>query len=170
MKDCIAQLDIRQGQNQRTVFRRSRSVTPSARYYGSSNLINATDEVGTAAGIFLARFKSKAWSKFTQAATRLTAKTLREKLDLSNNISITFSIYAGCSMCPCSPGFVIRPKNDNGEKELRDKELQGTTIWGEMKFADHIVANFKETKGTEFLNAFAAEKEQNEKEQNENEQ
>lgn len=170
MKDCIAQLDIRPGQTERNIFRHSRKVTPSARYYGSSNLINATDEVGSEAGIFQARFKSKAWSKFTQAATRLTAKTLREKLDLSNNISITFSIYAGCSMCPCSPGFVIRPKNDEGSKELREKELQGTTIWGEMKFANHIVTNFKETKGTEFLNAFAAEKEQDEKEQDEKEQ
>ena len=65
-------------------------------------------------------------------------------------------------MCACSPGFVIRPKNDEGSKELRDKELVGTTIYGEMKFANHIVTNFKETKGTEFLNAFAAEKEQNE--------
>ena len=166
MKDCIAQLDIRPGQTERNIFRRPRKVTPSARYYGSSNLIKLTDEVGSEAGIFQASFKSKAWSKFTQAATRLTAKTLREKLDLSNNISITFSVYAGCSMCACSPGFVIRPKNDEGSKELRDKELVGTTIYGEMKFANHIVTNFKETKGTEFLNAFAAEEEQ-QKEQNE---
>ena len=161
MKDCIAQLDIRPA-TRHTVFRRGRGLTPTARYYGSSNLIELTDEVGSEAGIFQASFKSKAWSKFTQAATRLTAKTLREKLDLSNNVSIAFSVYAGCTMCPCSPGFVIRAKNTDGAKELREKELAGTTIYGEMKFANHIVTNFREQKGTEFLNAFAAEKEQNE--------
>ncbi len=161
MKDCIVQLDIRPA-SRHTVFRRGRSITPSARYFGSSNIIKLTDEVGSEAGIFQVRFKSKAWTKFTQAATRLTAKTLREKLDLSNNISIAFSVHAGCSMCPCSPGFVIRAKNDDGAKELREKELAGASIWGEMMFANHIVTNFREQKGTEFLNAFAAEKEQNE--------
>jgi len=161
MNNYTAQFDIRPAST-RTVFRRSRETMPTARFYGSSNLIDATDEVGLEAGVFVARFKSAAWSKFTQAASRLTIKALRDKLDLSKNVSVTFSHYAGCSMCPCSPGFVIRAKNNEGAKELCDKELARTSIYGKIMFANEVVKDFKLTNGTEFLVKFAAEKEQNE--------
>ena len=34
------------------------------------------------------------------------------KCEYGVDVKLSWSIYAGCSMCPCSPGFVIRIDND----------------------------------------------------------
>jgi len=130
----------------------------SARFLGDCNLISAVTDIGSESGVYYASWKSPAWSKISAKATRLTSAALRKKLELSSNVSVSFSRYAGCSMCPCSPGFVIRGKNDAGKKELREKQLAGHDIFGDLIFDNETLNNFKQKEGQEFLAAFAREK------------
>jgi hypothetical protein len=51
-------------------------------------------------------FKCKAWSKLKNAANKLNIAAIRSIVGF--NCDITFSTYAGCSTCPCSPGFRVR--------------------------------------------------------------
>ena len=145
----IAQFDIRPtyGKSQKT-----------AKFLGDSNIIAAVHSIGSNCGVYTASWKSAAWSKISAKATRLTSAALREKLELSENVSVTFSRYAGCSMCPCSPGFIIRGKNDAGKKELREKQLAGHNIFGDLLFDKETLNNFKKNEGEAFLAAFELEK------------
>jgi len=145
----IAQFDIRPtyNRNQKT-----------AKFLGDCNLIEAVHDIGSPAGVYAANWKSAAWSKFGAKATRLTSAALREKFELSNNVAVTFSRYAGCSMCPCSPGFIIRAKNDAGKKELCEKQLVGHDIFGDLLFDKETLNNFKKNEGEAFLAAFELEK------------
>jgi hypothetical protein len=124
-----------------------------ARAFIDSTLVDCSTEVYNENELYGIRWKSKAWSKLSSYATRLTAKALREKLELSNNVSVTFSVYAGCS-CPCSPGYVIRAKNDAGRKELWDKELINSNVYGKITFNENALVDFvkrREIFNTEFL-------------------
>ena len=51
-------------------------------------------------------FKCKTWNKLKNAANKLNIAAIRTVVGF--NCDITFSTYAGCSMCPCSPGFRVR--------------------------------------------------------------
>lgn len=51
-------------------------------------------------------FKCKAWSKLKKAANKLNIAAIRTVVGF--NCDITYSVYAGCSSCPCSPGFRVR--------------------------------------------------------------
>ena len=124
-----------------------------ARAFIQSNLVDCTTEVYDENEIFAVEWKSKAWSKLSNFATRATAKALRGKLELSENVSVTFSVYAGCS-CPCSPGYVIRAKNNEGEQELRLKGLVNVKVYGKIKFNDDALVDFVKRRdlfNTEFL-------------------
>jgi len=127
-----------------------------ARAFINSTLVDCTTEVfyDNENELYNVEWKSKAWSKLSSWATRLTAKALREKLELSENISVTFSAYAGCSMCRCSPGYVTRGKNNEGDQELRLKGLVNSNVYGKIKFNDNALADFvkrREIFNTEFL-------------------
>jgi len=112
-----------------------------ARAFIDSNLVDCSTEVFYENELYNVKWKSKSWTKLSSYATRLTAKALREKLELSENVSVTFSVYAGCS-CPCSPGYVIRGKNGEGEHELRLKGLVNSNVYGKIKFNDNALADF----------------------------
>jgi hypothetical protein len=56
-------------------------------------------------------WKCKTWSRLQGAGTKLTIASLREIF--GPDADIKFSMYAGCSMCPCSPGY--RVKNLTGD-------------------------------------------------------
>jgi len=125
-----------------------------ARAFIQSNLVDCTTEVFHENELYNVEWKSKSWTKLSSYATRLTAKALREKLELSENVSVTFSVYAGCSICRCSPGFVIRGKNNEGEHELRLKGLVNANVYGKIKFNDDALADFVKRRdrfNTEFL-------------------
>lgn len=125
-----------------------------ARAFIDSNLVDCSTEVFHENELYNVEWKSKSWSKLSSYVTRLTAKALREKLELSENISVTFSAYAGCSTCRCSPGYVIRGKNNEGEQELRLKGLVNSNVYGKIKFNDNALADFvkrRELFNTEFL-------------------
>ena len=51
-------------------------------------------------------FKCKAWNKLKNAANKLNIAAMRSVFGF--NCDITYSVYAGCSSCPCSPGFRVR--------------------------------------------------------------
>lgn len=124
-----------------------------ARAFIDSTLVERSTEVYYENSLYGVKWKSKAWSKLSSWATRLTAKALREKLGLSNNVSVTFSVYAGCS-CPCSPGYVIRAKNGQGAAEIQSKGLVGgASVYGKITFNDVALADFvkrRELFNTEF--------------------
>lgn len=118
-----------------------------------SNLVDCTTEVYNENELFTVEWKSKAWSKLSNFASRATAKALRGKLELTKNVSVTFSVYAGCS-CPCSPGYIIRAKNNEGEQELRLKGLVNVYIYGKIKFNNDVLVDFVKRRdlfNTEFL-------------------
>jgi hypothetical protein len=112
-----------------------------ARAFIQSNLVDCTTEVYSENELYNVEWKSKSWTKLSSYATRSTAKALRAKLELSENISVTFSVYAGCS-CSCSPGYIIRGKNGEGEHELRLKGLVNSNVYGKIKFNDNALADF----------------------------
>lgn len=123
------------------------------RAFIDSTLVDCTTEVYHENELYNVEWKSKAWSKLSNYATRLTAKAIRANLELSENISVAFSAYAGCS-CPCSPGYVIRGKNNEGDQELRLKGLVNSNVYGKIKFNDNALADFvkrRELFNTEFL-------------------
>jgi hypothetical protein len=125
-----------------------------ARAFINSTLVDCSTEVYHESELYNVEWKSKAWSKLSSWATRLTAKALREKLELSNNVSISFSVYAGCS-CPCSPGYVIRAKNGQGAAEIQSKGLVGgASVYGKITFNENALVDFvkrRELFNTEFL-------------------
>jgi len=126
-----------------------------ARAFIDSNLVDCSTEVFHENELYNVKWKSKSWTKLSSYATRLTAKALREKLELSENVSVTFSVYAGCS-CPCSPGYVIRGKNGEGEHELRLKGLVNSNVYGKIKFNDNALADFVKRRDL-FNSEFSAE-------------
>jgi hypothetical protein len=125
-----------------------------ARAFIDSTLVDCSTEVYHENELYNVEWKSKAWSKLSSWATRLTAKALREKLELSNNVSVTFSAYAGCS-CPCSPGYIIRAKNGQGAAEIQSKGLAGgASVYGKITFNEDYLAAFVQRRtifNTEFL-------------------
>ena len=149
MTNCNYPAELKISPNTQYSARRKRG----ARAFIDSTLVDCSTEVYHENELYNVEWKSKAWSKLSSWATRLTAKALRAKLELSENVSVTFSAYAGCS-CPCSPGYVIRGKNNEGEQELRLKGLVNSNVYGKIKFNDNALADFVKRRGlfnTEFL-------------------
>lgn len=59
-------------------------------------------------------FKCKAWNKLKNAANKLNIAAIRDVVGV--NCDVTYSVYTGCSMCPCSPGFRVRKCVDDTTK------------------------------------------------------
>jgi len=138
MTNCNYTADLKISPNTQSSARRKRG----ARAFIDSTLVDCTCEVYHENSLYGVKWKSKAWSKLSSWATRLTAKALREKLGLSNNVSISFSVYAGCS-CPCSPGYVIRAKNGQGAAEIQSKGLVGgASVYGKITFNENALVDF----------------------------
>ena len=150
MTNCNYTAELKISPNTDYTARRKRG----ARAFVESTLVDCSTEVYHENELYHVEWKSKAWSKLSSYATRLTAKALREKLGLSNNVSVTFSAYAGCS-CPCSPGYVIRAKNGQGAAEVQSKGLVGgASVYGKITFNEVSLTDFvkrRELFNTEFL-------------------
>lgn len=69
--------------------------------------------------------KSEAWAKAKRLSNKYVYKAIKSKIPCK---SVVYSVYAGCSMCPCSPGYRI----NNPE----DPELVGTEIDFEVILED----------------------------------
>lgn len=67
------------------------------------------------------RWKCKTWGRVSGAGNKLTIKALREIFGADADIK--FSMYAGCSMCPCSPGYRVRNLTGDLVKEYGNKAL-----------------------------------------------
>lgn len=75
------------------------------------------------------KFKCKAWNAVGREGTKISVEQLvpviAAKFDLKpEDFTLVFSVYAGCSMCPCSPGYVGK-LNPNVVKP----ELAKHNIW-----------------------------------------
>ena len=69
--------------------------------------------------------KSEAWSKAKRLSNKYVYKAIKSKVPCK---SVVYSSYAGCSMCPCSPGYRINQPEDH--------ELVGTEIDMEIILSD----------------------------------
>ncbi len=85
--------------------------------------------------IYSLQFKSRAWSKITRFRNKVLIKLIRDTLQpilgLDDTYRIVFSIYAGCTRCPCSPGFLLK-RNTRYRSNISDVVIHGTTcnnIW-----------------------------------------
>lgn len=74
--------------------------------YVKSNVSNLIDDWFHENEVWSLDFKCKAWNKLKNAANKLNIAAIRSVVGF--NCDITYSVYAGCSSCPCSPGFRIR--------------------------------------------------------------
>jgi len=150
MTNCNYTAELKISPNTDYTARRKRG----ARAFVESTLVDCSTEVYNENELYHVEWKSKAWSKLSSYATRLTAKALRAQLGLSNNVSVSFSVYAGCS-CPCSPGYVIYAKNGQGAAEIQSKGLVGgASVYGKITFNENALVDFvkrREIFNTEFL-------------------
>jgi hypothetical protein len=150
MTNCNYTAELKISPNTDYTRRRKRG----ARAFVESTLVDCSTEVYNENELYHVEWKSKAWSKLSSYATRLTAKALRAQLGLSNNVSVSFSVYAGCS-CPCSPGYVIYAKNGQGAAEIQSKGLVGgASVYGKITFNENALVDFvkrREIFNTEFL-------------------
>lgn len=71
-----------------------------------SNVTDIVDDWFHENNVWDLDFKCKAWNKLKNAANKLNIAAIRSVVGF--NCDITFSTYAGCSTCPCSPGFRVR--------------------------------------------------------------
>lgn len=71
-----------------------------------SNVNDIVDAWFSENKIWELEFKCKAWTKLKNAANKLNIAAIRTVYGF--NCDITYSQYAGCSSCPCSPGFRVR--------------------------------------------------------------
>ena len=69
--------------------------------------------------------KSEAWAKAKRLSNKYVYKAIKSKIPCK---SVVYSVYAGCSMCPCSPGYRIN--------QPEDPELVGTEINFEVILSD----------------------------------
>ena len=74
--------------------------------FTNSNASDLADSWFSEKEIYSLDFKCKAWSKLKRAVTRLEIKTMRKLF--GDDCKILYSLYTGCSMCPCSPGYRVR--------------------------------------------------------------
>jgi hypothetical protein len=58
--------------------------------------------------IYSFKWKCKAWNWLSKKRNKLFISRIKKILNLDSSIKVRFSQYAGCSMCPCSPGFLAR--------------------------------------------------------------
>lgn len=106
-------------------------------------------------------FKSKAYTKVKNKGTKLVINAIRTHYGLDNNVAITFSHYCGCSSCPCSPGYDIKPRTDYGREMMRDKGLINVDTFAKIEFDQkHIDELTKHV--DQFFIDFEAEKKQHE--------
>jgi hypothetical protein len=74
--------------------------------FAKSNVSSIVDDWFHENKVWDIDFKCKTWTKLKTAANKLNIAAIRSVVDC--DCDITFSVYAGCSSCPCSPGFRVR--------------------------------------------------------------
>lgn len=60
---------------------------------------------------------------------------LRANNLLAPNETLSWSKNAGCSMCPCSPGWLVMKKNSEGKTVRQGK---GLTVWCDVKVVNEL--------------------------------
>lgn len=103
-------------------------------YVENTRLHNLIDSWFTENNVNRLRVKSKAWGMLTRAANKIIKAKLVEEFDLVP-AHTQFSHYCGCSMCPCSPGFVCR--------NVKHHTQIGLEVWVEMEITDREMRKVK---------------------------
>lgn len=86
---------------------RERMIPNGFNLFVESNATTLVDKFFNDNKIYELRFKCKTWGKVMRMATKLNIAAMR-KFFKDEPCDISFSHYAGCSMCPCSPGYRVR--------------------------------------------------------------
>ena len=76
--------------------------------------------------IWALKFKCKTWNKLKAMATKLNIAAMRAFFK-NESCEISFSHYAGCSMCPCSPGYKVRKASAPVFSEYENK-----SVWADI--------------------------------------
>lgn len=140
MKDIkfTAQFDIRPRVGERRPFL-------GAKVFAKSNTDSIIDAAFDKSGAQHVAFKSKAWSRLSSKGAKLVASAIRTHYGLpAADVSIAFSHHCGCSMCPCSPGYNVRARNEMGAELLRDKGLFNVNAYAEFEFANEVLDTLHE--------------------------
>lgn len=86
-----------------------------------SNATTLIDEFFNEHKIWALDFKSKTWSKLMNAATKLNVSAMREVF--GSEPDIKWSAYAGCSVCPCSPGYRVRKAFNEESRQYANHDI-----------------------------------------------
>ena len=92
----------------KTIDRRypEKYIANGCNVFVKSNVSDLVDSWFRENKIWGLQFKCKTWNKVKKAANKLNIAAIRTQFGF--NCDITYSEYAGCSSCPCSPGFRVR--------------------------------------------------------------
>lgn len=76
------------------------------------------------------RNRRQVTNRLNDAGKRMKSEAVHYfKKTFNIDVILRWSIHAGCSMCPCSPGFVILTDNQNTRYYGRLKDNQEINIW-----------------------------------------
>ena len=75
---------------------------------------------------YLSNLLSDRWSHDWRDYRKHLLPKIRKKFNIPADVKISWSQYAGCSMCPCSPGFIV-------QSDPRVSDLIGQSIWVTVK-------------------------------------
>jgi len=103
-----------------------RFITKGFNVFVTSNATEFIDNWFNENEIWKLSVKSKAWAKLTRACNKLNINAMRTVF--GDDCNIVFSHYAGCSMCPCSPGFRVRKCTTD-----KNRELFNTDVWMDIE-------------------------------------
>jgi hypothetical protein len=94
--------------------------------FPDSNASKMIDEFFSKHKIYTLDFKSKTWAKMVRLATKLNVEAMRTVF--GKECEITYSIYAGCSMCPCSPGYRVRKSFGEANRKYINHDIWGKIV------------------------------------------
>jgi hypothetical protein len=93
--------------------------------YLDSNASKVIDKFFQDNKIWALDFKSKTWAKMVRMSNKLDIAAMRERFGIMPEI--TYSVYTGCSMCPCSPGFRVRKAFG-----VENREFANCDVWAKV--------------------------------------
>lgn len=100
---------------------REKNIYRGFNVFVESNATKIADDWFTENEIYNLDFKCKAWNKLKNAVNKLNIAAIRTVVGF--NCDVTYSVYAGCSMCPCSPGFRVRKCTDDTAQQFFNHDV-----------------------------------------------
>lgn len=101
--------------------------------FRNSALTDIIDEWFCRNGVYGLQFKCKAWNKLRNKVMKIEREAIKSFFSVDQRVkSVGFSVHAGCSMCPCSPGYIVKFDDGSSMKWHENYWLDLITKSGEV--------------------------------------